>query len=97
MEEIEGYYFITTLDSKKDDSRCVGYVRTFEEANLIVTENMYDLNETCYDYAVIEHIPFGIYHYDTEPKWYRYDEVLEKYVSIECPNKYKNQVGFSIG
>lgn len=98
MEENNGFYFITSIDIKDGDKRCVGYVETYDEAELIVTENMYDLNETCYDYVVIEHIPFGIYQYDYSAKWFKYDYVNDKYVPLDaCPDGYKNQIGFAIG
>ena len=66
-------YFITTIETKKGDikdTRCVGYYKTFEEAEQAVMENACDIWETCYDYAVIENIKEGLYQYDFHPNGY---------------------------
>ena len=66
-------YFITTIDSKHDDTRCVGYFKHFEEAERAVLRNSFDICETCYDYVTIENIEEGIYQYDFQPKWYKWN------------------------
>ena len=91
-------YFITTIDSKEDDTRCVGYYSSFEKAEEIVLDNVFDICETCYDYAIIECVPEGLYEYDDKPVWYKWNDVDEKYEKIEQPPKqYINMVGFAIG
>lgn len=91
-------YFITTIDSKTDDMRCVGYHLTFKKAEEAVLDNAYDIWETCYDYCVIENIEEGLYQYDFDAKWYKWNDIDEKYEKIEeKPEKYKKQVGFGIG
>ena len=91
-------YFITTVDSKDGDTRCVGYYSTFEKAEEVVLDNIFDINETCYDYCVIENIVEGLYEYDFNAIWYQWDDINEKYVKMkEIPKQYKNQVGFAIG
>lgn len=75
-------YFITTIQEKNGemvDQRCVGYEDTYEDAEEIVKYNKYDICETIYNYAVIEAIPSGIYQYDTEPQWFKYNEEAENY------------------
>lgn len=42
-------------------SRSVGWFETYEEALNIVENNIGDLNETIYDYAVIEKLGCGLY------------------------------------
>lgn len=91
-------YFITTVDSKDGDTRCVGYYSTFEKAEEAVLDNACDIWETCYDYAVIENVDEGLYQYDQNPVWYKWDDLNEEYVKIEGrPDQYKNQIGFGIG
>ena len=91
-------YFVTTVDSKDEDTRCVGYFTTFKRAEKAVLDNACDIWETCYDYAVIENIDEGLYQYDQNAVWYKWNDLDEKYVRIEGrPEQYKNQVGFSIG
>ena len=79
-------YFITTIETKKGDvkdTRCVGYFKTFEDAEQAVIKNACDIWETCYDYAVIERIPFGLYPEigdpNTERWYYKYNVETNKY------------------
>ena len=91
-------YFITTIDSTNDDTRCVGYFKDFEEAEIRVLENAMDICETCYDYAVIENVPEGLYQYDQNAKWYKFDYDKNVYRKIEGrPAKYERIVGLAIG
>ena len=94
-------YFITTVqlkDGEVVDHRCVGYVDTFEEAEQIVTNNQCDIFEYCYNYAVIEAVPTGLYQYDLEPKWYevRFEGDYACYEPIEKPD-WVCSVGWGIG
>lgn len=92
-------YFITTVDAKDEDTRCVGYFQTFEEAENAVKNNACDIWETCYNYAVIENIPCGLYQYDFHPTWYKYHKLTNEYVKCEQPDFVKSisGVGFAIG
>ena len=92
-------YFITTVDSKDQDRRCVGYVKTFEEAEEIVTKNVCDIWETCYDYAVIENIQEGLYQYDFHPTWYKWHKLANGYIKSEPPSFAKDicGIGYAIG
>ena len=91
-------YFISTIDSKDNTTRCVGYFTTFDRAEEAVLDNACDIWETCYDYAVIENLGEGLYQYDQNAVWYKWDDINEEYVKIEGrPEQYRNQVGFSIG
>lgn len=89
-------YFISTIDTVDDDTRCVGYFSSFADAEKVVLNNICDIWETCYDLVVIEHIQEGLYQYDPHAKWYKWN--TDKYERINGkPNKYKNQIGFAIG
>lgn len=93
-------YFITMIQIKnneEEDRRCVGYVSDLDLAKEIIENNKYDLNETIYNYALIENIPEGIYQYDMNPLWFKFNELDEKYELCEIPKCCKNNVGFSIG
>ena len=77
-----------------------GYYDKFRDAEAAVLCNAFDINETCYDYCVIENIPIGIYMYDTNANWYKYDKEKNEYYWIDrndIPEKYKRQCGFAIG
>ena len=95
-------YFVTTIETKKGeihDTRCVGYFKTFEEAEYVVSHNECDIEETCYDYAVIENIPEGLYQYDFHPVWYKFHKPSGGYIREEAlPNFLKaTDVGYAIG
>ena len=93
-------YFITTIQFKngiEEDRRCVGYFKSFEEAERIVLNNIGDIEETIYNYCVIENIPEGIYQYDQNAKWYKFDDLVEMYKPCEPPEELHNVVGFGIG
>lgn len=91
-------YFITTIDSKDGDTRCVGYYSTFEKAEKAILNNACDIWETCYNYCVIENIKEGLYQYDQEPIWYEWNKIKEQYEKIEeKPEGYERMVGFAIG
>lgn len=93
-------YFITTIQIKNNQiqsTRCVGYVSDLDLAKEIIENNEYDLNETIYNYALIENIPEGIYQYDMSPLWFKFNELDEKYKPCEIPECCKNNVGFGMG
>ena len=92
-------YFVTTIDSRDEDTRCVGYFKTFEEAEHVVLYNECDIEETCYDYAVIENIPEGLYQYDFHPTWYKWHKPTGGYIECEQPDFVKTicGVGYAIG
>lgn len=87
-------FFITTID-KEGNCRCVGYVKTFEEAENIVLNNIGDINETIYDYAIIENIPEGLYQYNQNASWYQWNN--GKYKKINRPDVYNHLVSWAIG
>lgn len=91
-------YFITSI-SEKHGNRCVGYVSKLDEAIDIVKNNYADLNEAgYYPYAVIENVEEGIYRYDQNPIWFKFNETMETYEKSERPSFIpSNHVGFGIG
>ena len=93
-------YFITTLERDFEGTRCVGYFSKLEDAVEAVINNYYDLNEAgYYPYAVIENIPEGIYHYDENPIWFKYDKNTNKYIQIDQRpvGIEEYMIGFGIG
>lgn len=93
-------YFITTVQIKDEQlgyTRCIGYFETFEKAEYIVLNNVGDIEETIYNYCVIENIPDGIYQYDQNAKWYKFDNLNEVYKPCEKPKELNHLVGFGIG
>lgn len=95
-------YFITGVypNSNGYGTRCVGYLTDKEEAIDAVKSNACDLYEAgAYPYAIIEHIEKGLYQYDFEPMWFKYNEELDEYEQVEKEPDFINPktVGFAIG
>lgn len=93
-------YFITTVQIKDGQlgyTRCIGYFETLEKAEYIVLNNVGDIEETIYNYCVIENIPDGIYQYDQNAKWYKFNELDEVYKPCDKPKELNHLVGFGIG
>lgn len=94
-------YFITTVSSVEfpSSTRCIGFTKTFEEADSLVRVNAGDMNETCYDYAVVEHSGPGIYPVCRVEQWYQfYTEGGEGfYRPIPTPEEVKDTINFAIG
>ena len=84
---------ITTINSRTQSSRAVGYYPTIEEAKDIVINNRCDLNETIYDYAVIEDIAPGLYRYAEQPLWFVYNPKEDKYDQMEKPPEWAYEEG----
>lgn len=93
-------YFITTIQLKDGQlgyTRCIGYFKTFEKAEYIVLNNVGDIEETIYNYCVIENIPEGVYQYDQNAKWYKFNDLDEVYRPCEKPKELNHLIGFGIG
>lgn len=94
-------FFITTLKFKNEEvirSRTVGYFINEQDAIIRLENNVFDLYECgYYDYAIIENIPEGIYQYDDNPKWFKWDETKQGFYSCEVPKGFENAFGLSIG
>lgn len=67
------------------DRCCVGFFEKLEEAEKIVLNNGGDIWETCYDYAVIEKIEYGLYPFSEVVNFYKYDMDKNIYFETELP------------
>jgi hypothetical protein len=65
---------------------------SFTQADGIVSSNICDLWETCYEYACIEKIGFGLYPFPRERWLYKYNQNTEQYERIDEPPFLKNYV-----
>ena len=78
-------------------SRLVGWYPEFNMANSSVKENSCDINETCYNYALIEECEWGLYHPASKRWWYKYNKEKDEYIPIDEPDFIKGFCGFTIG
>lgn len=104
LYEREKYYFITVfsrldLDEKgwtdTGNRRCWGFYKDKDRAFQAVHENLTDLNETIYDYALIEEYEEGISGLTGFRQFFKFDG--KGYVEIEEPKGYGLFSGFALG
>jgi hypothetical protein len=80
-------YFIfmsdENLGENNTDENCIGWLANEQEAIDFVVNNTSDINETCYDYALIAFIPQGINRVPTERIWFKFNHDTKKYDRIE--------------
>ncbi len=95
------FYFITVF-AKYDDRgphnmRCWGFYTNIEDAIKTLDQNVTDLWETIYDYAIIEEYLEGIGGYNWKRQFFKYDNNLNSYRPIREPEELKHYVGFALG
>lgn len=91
-------YFITTIyikDNNLKKSRCVGYYNDKNDAIKVLNDNFGDLYECgYYNFAVIEKVEEGIYRYDSNPIWFKWNKKKEGFFKTKKPACTKSLVGF---
>lgn len=91
------------LDNEKfpyfGDSSLIGYYTDKDVAFERIQENACDINETCYDYVLIEQIQEGLFHPATSDSrwWFKYNTELKQYEEIPEPPFLRHFCGFTIG
>lgn len=95
FEKIECKHGFCNLGCK----RLVGFYHNFDEAEQAVTTNAGDINETCYNYAIIERVKPGLYQCATseDRTLYKFNYETHIYNKIEEPEFFNRFVGFTIG
>lgn len=100
------FYFITVFEKlevndlgwpETGSQRCWGFYLDKDIAFQAVHENWTDLEETIYDYALIEEYEEGISHLTGYRQWFKFDIEKKGYVEIDEPEGYKHFVGFALG
>ena len=99
-------YFITVFDKVEPDERFFaefgcqrtwGYHPEYEWAVNALHENVTDMYEGCYEYAVIEKIGCGICAISEKRQWFKWDKEKRGYFEIEEPECVKRISNFAIG
>ncbi len=98
------YYFITVMeDVGRKFITCVknkrtwGFYTCFGEADKVLHNNIIDLHEGCYDYAVIEEYEEGISGYTGKSWWFEFDDVLGCYTRTDKPMAVNGLGSFALG
>lgn len=78
-------------------SRVVGYCSNYLIADSILRNNVCDIHETIYHYAVIEEIEEGVYPTVKDRWFYKYDKEKDGYYPIEEPIEFKHYGNIALG
>ena len=90
----EYIYLITVFDKCEPDprwdynlgtTRSVGWRPTLEMAFETVVKNMCDIWETCYEYAWIEELDYGLYPWANQRWFFKYNHKTGRYDEIDEP------------
>ena len=68
-----------------DDSWIAGFFTDLAEAIRVVKENVTDIFEHCYNYAVVEGYEEGLYSRPELTRWFKYDAESDTAFEIEPP------------
>ena len=98
-------YTITTLNKLHEENipydslgpRCIGWFNNHEDAKHAVTNNMGDMWEGSYTYAVIERVGEGLYQTEPDYELFKFNTKTMKYEPIETPEYMKHFCSFGIG
>ena len=96
VEKMEPYpeskYFTNT-----GKTRCWGFYFDKEDAVHVVRENVADIQEYFYDYAVIEEYEEGISNYTGNRQWFKWNEDRQGYFEISEPENMEYICCFALG
>lgn len=88
-------YMIICLDSTDGDRVNWGYKYSYEEAEYIILNNITDIHENCYDYAIIEEIYPGVAPDGCVEWFFKWDEDNRCYKPIrKTPEEYEYHTYF---
>ena len=106
MGKEQEYFFITVMErvdtddlgwADTGDSRCWGFYRDKDTALRALHENWTDMEETIYEYAVLEGYTEGISHLTGYKQFFKFDIQRNGYFEIDLPKGYEHFAGFGIG
>lgn len=88
-------YFITVMEKIEPniqfyadfgDIRCIGYYKDLSRAYKVLRNNLTNIWEGCYNYAVIEKIEEGISGSVVYRQFFYYNNLIDGYEELEEPN-----------
>ena len=105
-ENIAPMFFITCFEKcEKDgrgcfvtgDMRTFGYFDNLEACTQALNENVCDMHECLYEFAVIESIGQGIHSHAKEEAWFRWNDEKQGFFEIEKPECSRNYSNYALG
>ena len=79
------------------NERTFGFFDNLETCKQALRENWCDMNETIYNFAVIEYIPQGIHPKAREIAWFHWDKERDGFFECEKPNATNHIVNHALG
>lgn len=89
-EKVDGWFYGGTI-------RCFGYKETLEEAEEALNNNVCDMYEYCYEYAVVEKLGPYIHPYVEDEYWFKWDDDKGGFFRIEKPEATYNVCNHALG
>lgn len=102
-------FFLTCLNIKPSEedgcdglgiiehSRCWGWYEEYEDARHDIENNVCDMHECLYKYALIERVEERTHPFPKKITWFKWNRDTEKYEECEEPEPAKRIVGFCLG
>lgn len=99
-------YFITVMEKLEPhknfycatgSTRCWGFYFDRQQALQTIHNNVTDLWETCYNYAVLEEYYEGVAPLCESRQFFKYNREQDKYIEIEEPECTQHICNFAIG
>ena len=87
---------IKMSDNNDISSKCVGYYTTKEMAEIAVEENICDIYENTYSYAIIEDFGPGTHPECRGRQFFSFNKFSRKYRPVDEPDECKNIDRFAI-
>lgn len=74
-----------------------GWYDNYDDAFISVSGNSCDINEFCYQYALIEEVGEGLYNPAINRWWFEFNPETGKYIEIKEPDFCRGFASFTIG
>lgn len=89
-------FFISTLnDNGEYGPRCIGFTHRLDDAIKAILDNVCDIHEQTFTYALIEDIEEGLYPNVVSEKWFEWTD--DGYHPIDKPEQFRQYGNFAIG
>ena len=79
------------------DTRTFGYFDNYKACTQALNENICDMHECLYKFAVIESIGQGIHPHAKEISWFRWNDEKQGFFEIEKPECTRNYSNYALG
>lgn len=91
-------WFITVINSKKNDKRCVGFFNDYNTAHKYLIDSGSTLHEAYYDLIVVEYIESGMFPSVLMSEWWKFNNKYLTFSKLDhTPKKCLGITNWAIG